>query len=144
GGFTPRSTGDICVTRYGDCKDKSKLFTVMGRKLGLDICPALVNTRDGVALNEYLPSGQLFDHCIVRLKLDGKTHWLDGTRETQDAPLGLLGESYFGWALPLAPGVTALESMAREPHAHTQDIDETITLREPPGAAEYEWRVTHA
>jgi transglutaminase-like putative cysteine protease len=144
GGFTPRSLADIARTRYGDCKDKSKLFTIMGRKLGLDICPALVNTRDGVAFNQYLPSGQLFDHCIVRLKLDGKTHWLDGTREPQDAPLGLMGESYLGWALPLAPGVTALECMGDEPHLLTQEIEETITLREPPGPADYEWRVTQS
>jgi transglutaminase-like putative cysteine protease len=144
GGFTPRALGDICTTRYGDCKDKSKLFTIMGRKLGLDICPALVNTRDGVALNEYLPSGQLFDHCIVRLKVDGKVHWLDGTRETQDAPLGLLGESYFGWALPLTAGASGLERMASEPYQLTQNIEETITLREPPGAADYEWRVVQS
>jgi transglutaminase-like putative cysteine protease len=144
GGFTPRKISDIWKMRYGDCKDKSKLFTIMGRKLGLDICPALVNTHDGVALREYLPSGQLFDHCIVRLRLDGKTHWLDGTRETQDAPLGLLGESHFGWALPLEPGANDLERMADEPHVLTQHIEEAVALSEPPGAADYDWRVTQS
>ncbi|MFT3728306.1 MAG: DUF3857 domain-containing protein [Terricaulis sp.] len=144
GGFTPRGIADICTTRYGDCKDKSKLFTIMGRKLGLNICPALVNTHEGVALPGYLPSGILFDHCVVRVEIDGKVHWLDGTLETQDAPLGLLGESYLGWALPLASGVTALERMSPEPHVLTQAIDEQINLREPPGAAEYEWRVEHS
>jgi len=144
GGFTPRSIAEIWKMRYGDCKDKSKLFTIMGRKLGLDICPALVNTHDGVALMDYLPSGQLFDHCIVRVRLDGKTHWLDGTRETQEAPLGLLGESHFGWALALEPGATELERMAEEPHLLTQEVEETVTLREPPGAAEYDWRVTQS
>lgn len=71
GGFTPRSLEQICATRYGDCKDKSKLYVQMARRLGLDACPALVNTRDGYGLNAWLASGVVFDHCIVRVVADG-------------------------------------------------------------------------
>lgn len=142
GGYTPRQFAEICSTRYGDCKDKSKLYTAMARRLGLDACPALVNTRDGVILNDCLPSGQLFDHCIVRVEIDGKVYWLDSTRLLQDAPLGKIGECHYGYALPLRPGVTALERMPDEPHAHTLHSSELITLGDTPDApARYEWRV---
>lgn len=144
GGYTPRGLDEICSTRYGDCKDKSKLYTAMARKLGLDACPALVNTRDGVIINECLPSGQLFDHCIVRVVVDGKVHWLDPTRQMQDAPLGKLSECHFGYALPLCPGVAALERMPDEPHAHTLHSSEVVTLGETPTTpARYEWRLIH-
>lgn len=44
GGYTPRSLQEVCETRSGDCKDKSKLYVHMARRLGVDACPALVNT----------------------------------------------------------------------------------------------------
>lgn len=143
GGYTPRPLADICETRYGDCKDKSKLYVAMARRLGLDACPTLVNVRDGPALDKWLPTGQAFDHCIVRVRIDGKSHWLDPTQEAQVSPLGHIAECRYGWALPLAPGVTALEHMGDEPFIHSLDSAEHIVLGKSPSApVKYEWRVT--
>lgn len=143
GGYTPRGLTDIGATRYGDCKDKSKLYTHMARKLGLDACPALVNTRDGYALDRYLPSAQIFDHCIVRVAVDGKVYWLDPTRLLQPSPLETLNQCHFGWALPLKPGIDALERMPDPTPAHTQETFERITLgKSPKHAVRYEWRIT--
>jgi hypothetical protein len=143
GGYTPRPLPDICATRYGDCKDKSKLYVTMARKLGLDACPALVATRDGPALDQWLPTGQAFDHCIVRVRIDGKSHWIDPTQEAQTAPLGQLAECRYGWALPLAPGVDALEQMGDEPFIHSLEAAEQVVLGKSPDApVKYEWRVT--
>lgn len=143
GGYTPRALRDIETTRYGDCKDKSKLFAHMARKLGLDACPALVNTRDGYGLDRYLPSAQIFDHCIVRLAIDGKVYWLDPTRLLQPSPLETLNQCHFGWALPLKPGVAALERMPDPTPAHTQETVERITLgKSPKQPVRYEWRIT--
>ncbi len=143
GGYTPRPLGDICETRYGDCKDKSKLYVAMARRLGLDACPALVNVRDGPALDKWLPTGQAFDHCIVRVRVDGKSHWLDPTQEAQVSPLGKIAECRYGWALPLAPGVEALEHMGDEPFIHSLDSIEHVALGKSPSVpVKYEWRVT--
>lgn len=143
GGYTPRPLGEICETRYGDCKDKSKLYVAMARRLGLDACPALVNVRDGPALNTWLPTGQAFDHCIVRVHIDGKSHWLDPTQEAQVSPLGEIAECRYGWALPLCAGIEALEYMGDEPFVHSLESVEHVALGKTPAAPiKYEWRVT--
>lgn len=143
GGYTPRKLADICDTRYGDCKDKSKLYVAMARRLGLDACPALVNVRDGPALDTWLPSGQAFDHCIVRVRIDDKSHWLDPTQEAQISPLESLAQCRYGWALPLVPGADALEHMGDEPHIQALEAHEHVVLgKSPLVPVKYEWRVT--
>jgi hypothetical protein len=140
GGYTPRSLAELCETRYGDCKDKSKLYVQMARKLGVDACAALVNTRDGYALPDWLPSGQLFDHCIVRVEVDNKVYWLDPTRQLQPSSLDKLTQCHFGWALPLRPDTAALERMAEPDVPHLSDTLEQVTLGAGPNApVRYEW-----
>lgn len=143
GGYTPRTIAEIVSTRYGDCKDKSKLYVQMARRLGVDAAPALVNTRDGYALAELLPSGQIFDHCIVRVVVDGRVYWVDPTRQSQPSPLDAVNQCHFGWALPMIPGVEALERMPDPSPAHTQETLERVTLgQSPEQAVRYEWRIT--
>jgi len=143
GGFTPRTLEQICATRYGDCKDKSKLYVRMARRLGLDACPALVNTRDGYGLNAWLPSGVVFDHCIVRVVADSTVYWLDPTRLMQPSPLSALNKCHFGWALPLKPGTVALERMSDPAPAHTLEAEEHVTLgKSPDHPVRYEWKLT--
>lgn len=141
GGFTPRTFEAIADTRYGDCKDKSKLFVAMARALGLDACPALVNTRDSYAINAWLPSAQIFDHCIVRLSIGERTYWLDPTRAPQPSPLDKLHQCHFGWALPLRRGVTELERMPAPAPAHTLEAHEKIAFGPTPEhPVTYEYR----
>jgi transglutaminase-like putative cysteine protease len=143
GGYTPRALDAIGETRYGDCKDKSKLFVAMARRLGLDACPALVNTRDSYAINTWLPSAQVFDHCIVRLAIDDRVYWLDATRAPQPSPLDKLNQCHFGWALPLRAGVTELEGMAAPSPAHTLETHETVAFgASPDHAVRYEYKMT--
>lgn len=143
GGYSPRQLADIENARYGDCKDKSKLYVHMARRLGLDACAALVNTRDGYALDGWLPSAQVFDHCIVRVAVDGRVYWLDPTRGLQPSPLETVSQCHFGWALPLRAGAAALERMPDPSPAHTQETHERITLGRSPGdAVRYEWSIT--
>jgi len=143
GGYTPRPLGEICASRYGDCKDKSKLYTLMAHRLGVDACPALVNTRDGYALIDWLPSGQLFDHCIVRVAIDGKIYWLDPTLHPQPSPIETLSQCYFGWALPLCAGVANLEKMAEPPVQHLSETYEEVALGNSPTVpVQYKWKHT--
>jgi hypothetical protein len=141
GGYTPRTLDAIGTTRYGDCKDKSKLYAAMARRLGIDACPALVNTRDGFVLNTWLPSAQVFDHCVVRVSIGERIYWLDPTRALQPSPLGKLNECHFGWALPLRPDVSTLEYMPPPTPAHTLETHESVTLGDSPDhAVRYEYR----
>ena len=140
GGYAPRQFADVWSTRYGDCKDKSNLYAHMALRLGVNACPALVNTFDGYALDDWMPSPQTFDHCIVRVEVDGKIYWLDATRPLQPSPLDKIGQSYFGWALPLRPGANALERMADPPNELLSETKENIVLGDRPEApVRYEW-----
>lgn len=132
GGYTPRALSDIAATRYGDCKDKSKLYVHMARRLGVNACPALVNTRDGPAIDTWLPTAQAFDHCIVRVEVAGKVYWLDPTRLKQPSPLEAMSQCHFGWALPLREGQAALERMADPTPVHWLEAQERATLGSSP------------
>lgn len=101
GGFRPRAIEDIWVSRYGDCKDASRLLSVVLQRLGLEACPALVNTATGAGLNEAMPHATAFDHCTVRVEAEGKVWWLDPTMAPQAGMLSRLTQVRPGWALPL-------------------------------------------
>lgn len=142
GGYTPRPLADIWATRYGDCKDKSKLFVAVAKRLGVNACPALVDTRGGYGLNDLLPTAHAFDHCIVRVAINEAIYWLDPTRARQLSPLMTLSQSHLGWALPLMENAV-LERMPDPTPVHSLETREKITL----GATlddrvRYEWRAT--
>ncbi len=121
GGFTPRPVEEIWGSRSGDCKDASLLLVIVLRRLGLQACPALVNVVTGWALDDESPSLGLFNHCIVRAQIEGKTYWLDPTNFPQAGRLDVIVQPRWGWALPLSPGAT-LESMGE---AAVQDLGGT-------------------
>lgn len=113
GGYVPRPVDEIWSRRFGDCKDVSRLLCAMLRALGVDATPALVNTRAGDVINARPPGAHAFDHCIVRVRLNGKVYWLDGTFGEQGGDLEHLYQSQLGWALPMEAGAR-LESMAQD------------------------------
>jgi len=117
GGFRPRPVETIWETRYGDCKDASRLLVAVLRRMGVDAVPALVNTRIGPDLEQEPPNATAFDHCIVRVTVDGEPWWLDPTLSSQGGDLAHLTQPRHGWALPLVAGAT-LERM-REPEIPT-------------------------
>jgi len=127
GGFIPRPLAKIWALRAGDCKDASRLLTAMMIEAGLDACPALVNTARGWALRDEAASLTAFNHCIVRLRLDGRSYWLDPTNAFQGGRLDLLHQARFGWALPLTTG-SDLESMGEHPVRDVWQADETFEL----------------
>jgi hypothetical protein len=102
GGLVPREIDAIWASRFGDCKDATRLFLAGAAKLGLDACASLTSTTHGLGLAEFLPSPSVFNHCIVRLRLDGKTYWLDPTMPRQQGRLDVIYQPHGGWALPLA------------------------------------------
>jgi transglutaminase-like putative cysteine protease len=114
GAFRPRSPAEVLRTRYGDCKDKALLAVALLRAMGIDAAPALVSTRWEGHLDEQLPSPGDFDHAIVRLRLAGKTYWIDVTETAQGGVLETLDQADYGKALVISPGVAALEPIPHE------------------------------
>tara|TARA_R110002167_G_scaffold16395_10_gene64184 strand:- start:76 stop:2076 length:2001 start_codon:yes stop_codon:yes gene_type:complete len=104
GGFRPRTVDAIWTARYGDCKDASRLLVAILRRMGVEVAPALVNTRLGPDLENEPPNATAFDHCIVRATTVDGHWWLDPTLAAQGGDLEHLTRPRYGWALPLVPG----------------------------------------
>ncbi len=77
-GYIPQKPSKTLITKLGDCKDLSTLFVILGNQAGLKSNLVLVQT------NTYSPQRLLlpnlsFNHCIVKVKLDGKETYLEMT-----------------------------------------------------------------
>lgn len=103
GNYVPASADEVWRSRYGDCKGKTALLLALLHGLDIEAIPALVSTRLGDGLNERLPLISWFDHIIVRAVVDGRTYWLDGTRQ-EDRDLSAIQPPLFHWALPVREG----------------------------------------
>ncbi len=90
GSHEPRQPGATLAQRYGDCKDKAFLLSLLLQDLGVDSHPALVNTKLRRRLDEYLPSPFVFDHVITQVTGGGRTLWIDGTIADQGGTLATI------------------------------------------------------
>lgn len=125
GGFVPRSVDEIWASRFGDCKDSSRLLVALLTALEVEASPALVNTRFGYDMAEWPASSIVFDHCIVRAVADGAVWWLDPTRSPQSGRLERITQARFGWALPLVADAR-LEFSGVEPVQPITDVRHEI------------------
>ena len=84
GSIKPFAPSKVLEQRFGDCKDKSLLFSKLLNLLGVqDAYPALVSTYYQHTVSEMLPSPGLFNHCIAYFELNGKSFWFDPTNSYQ-------------------------------------------------------------
>lgn len=111
GSFRPNPPRTVLGRRFGDCKDKTLLMLSMLQRLGVPAHAALVHTQSGRSLADRLPAPNLFDHVLVRAVVDGKTYWLDPTRDTQFGQLDRVHQPDYGDALVVAADTTALAPM---------------------------------
>ncbi|MES2153099.1 MAG: DUF3857 domain-containing protein [Pseudomonadota bacterium] len=117
----PQAPDVVLTRRYGDCKDKSNLLVALLARLGITAEPVLVSARTPTLPLKLLPSPSWFDHVIVRVHADGKTYYVDPTREGEKGAMSRLDV-----ALPGAAGLVVASS--------TKDL---ITLPEP--ANDFPW-----
>jgi tetratricopeptide (TPR) repeat protein len=111
----PKTPARTWADRAGDCKDKTALLVAILQRLGFDAKPALVSSSAGRSLRDVLPGHDAFDHAIVRLQLDGRTWWLDGTMASQSTRLDTRAAPPVDWALVVAPETQALEAVQVRP-----------------------------
>jgi hypothetical protein len=80
GSIKPYHPENVLKKRFGDCKDKSLLLVNLLKMIGLEQAyPALVSTTFERNVDQNIPGGQIFDHCIVNFNLDGTDYWVDPT-----------------------------------------------------------------
>ncbi|MBQ4821959.1 DUF3857 domain-containing protein [Aquimarina sp. MMG016] len=77
-GFIPQKPSKTIRTKLGDCKDFSTLFVTLAEKAGLKSNLLLILTSDYGQKALVLPS-QNFNHCIVKVIIDGKEQFLELT-----------------------------------------------------------------
>lgn len=80
-GYVPQKPSKTIKTKLGDCKDLSTLFVVLADKANLDSHLVLVLTSDYGKQAMILPN-QDFNHCIVKVFIDGKEQYLELTDNT--------------------------------------------------------------
>jgi len=71
GGYQPHPAAEVFANRYGDCKDKATLLSVMLNEVGVKSYYVLVQTKRGVVTPE-VPN-VYFDHVIVGLPVPDGT-----------------------------------------------------------------------
>lgn len=109
--YRPTPPFETFQKRFGDCKGKTLLLCTIFRAMNFEVWPALVNSYKREAITNRLPSPFAFNHVIVKLRLGGKTFWLDPTASHQGGALADRFRSRFGKALVIQAGVTALEDV---------------------------------
>lgn len=129
GGFVPRGLAAIWASRFGDCKDAAQLYVAGARRMGLDACAALTSTTHGQVLADFLPSSGLFNHCIVRLRLEGRSYWLDPTMPLQSGRLSAVYQPHSGWALSLSGDGDTLERLGDDRPIHHLNVHDEVEFK---------------
>jgi hypothetical protein len=83
-GFKPYNAATIFARRFGDCKDKATLISVMLREVGIQSHPVLVRAESRRGAEDLtLPLINHFNHCItyVPSRADRPALFLDGTAQ---------------------------------------------------------------
>lgn len=122
GNYIPASADETWERRYGDCKGKTAMLLALLDELGIEAEAVLVaNTMSTDGLEERLANPGLFDHVLVRAKIEGETYWLDGTLPDviEGRPDPFLP---YQWVLPLSEEGYALERLPDKPFELPQEM----------------------
>ncbi|SBV34766.1 Transglutaminase-like protein [uncultured Sphingopyxis sp.] len=136
GNLTPATAEETWQRRYGDCKGKTALLLALLARLGIEAEAVLANNSGGDdGLDERLPNPGMFDHVLVRARIDGTTYWLDGTLPPVAGP-GTTPVIAYRWVLPLTERGSALKNiewrMASRPNEITlYEIDARAGFDKP-------------
>jgi transglutaminase-like putative cysteine protease len=111
GNLMPAAAEETWKRRYGDCKGKTALLLGLLAELGIEAEPVLVsNSGADDGLDERLPSPRMFDHVLVRARIDGSDYWLDGTLPPVAEPSSVPVMPY-RWTLPLTAQGKSIEQL---------------------------------
>ncbi|PRC90826.1 DUF3857 domain-containing transglutaminase family protein [Solimicrobium silvestre] len=134
GSHAPNAPALVMQRRFGDCKDKTLLTLTLLKALGIEAYPALVNTTMGPSLTDWSPTPNLFNHVLVRAKVDGNIYWIDPTRSLQQGDLAHLYQPDYGHALVLdnvSNKLTVMNSSVSTKKIVNAEFDSTAGLDKP-------------
>jgi len=114
--------------RYGDCKDKTVLLIALLDELGIQAEPALVNTKQRLRNPDYIYRLHAFNHVIVHLEHEGRSHWIDPTLDSQKGDLGHFYEPDYGKALIIANGQSDLTSMSNTNNLSSLHVSKRLEI----------------
>lgn len=136
--FKPYDIATILQRRYGDCKDKASLLSFLLRELGIDALPALVHHSRRQQVIQSLPSPFVFNHVIVRVRLEGVTYWYDGTISGQRGAADAIYCPAYGKALVVLPETQELEDVVPQgARQSTLKIIESFKIHQLNAPAEF-------
>lgn len=122
GNLTPATAEQTWERRYGDCKGKTVLLLSLLAELGVEAEAVLANNAgndDG--LDERLPNPQMFDHVLVRARINGTYYYLDGTLPPVAQP-SVTPVLPYRWILPLTAQGSEIERLTWSPAKLPDDI----------------------
>ena len=115
GSHQPRLPEHVLDRRFGDCKDKARLLCALLREIRVAAAPVLVHSYRHGTISSDLPSPSSFNHVIVRVRLDGRDHWIDPTASSQRGRLANRGQTIESLGLVIAPESEGLTRIPPEP-----------------------------
>lgn len=131
--YEPTDPSIVLKRRFGDCKDKALLMSLILNELGIECYPALVNSDRGEIIPNSLPSPFLFNHVIVKLTIDKKKYWFDPTYSYQEGLINKIYSPDYQYALVISEKNKKLEPMVIE-----NESDPSITVRETYNVSHYD------
>jgi hypothetical protein len=122
GNLMPATADETWQRRYGDCKGKTALLLALLAELGIEAEAVLANQAGGDdGFDERLPSARLFDHVLVRARIEAAKYWLDGTLPPVVTPSATPILPY-RWVLPLAAHGSSMEHLEWRPSGKPDEI----------------------
>lgn len=124
----PRKPFEVLEKRYGDCKDKSFLLSEILKTQGIEASPILVHSYNGRNLTKYLPSPDVFNHCVVQIDLGQEgIFYVDPTISEQGGDLENIYFPDYQLGLVLRPGEKKLLELPT-PNTFKTNINETFEI----------------
>ncbi len=127
GSILPFTPNQVITQRFGDCKDKSLLMSTMLRKIGIENSyPVLVNSEMNDNIDNFIPSGYVFDHCITYFEIDDQKFWIDPTNSYQGGTYKTMITYDFGKGLIVRPGNAQLTELQLDDTTSITRVDEFL------------------
>jgi hypothetical protein len=140
----PHPPQQVLAQRFGDCKDKAFLLSVLLTEMGIEAQPALVDSRHGHILDEWLPSPFAFDHVIVNARVRGQAVWIDATQSRQGGAVTSFPPPSFERALLVRADTDRLTPIPRIVEEQpTTVVEETYRPPQAGHGAQLEVRTTY-
>jgi hypothetical protein len=128
----PYPPAEVFKQRFGDCKDKALLLTMILRSEHIPAYMALVNTSLRDKLTEAMPSPTVFNHVIVAIQQPTGWRFVDATSSSQQGELASRYIPAFGQVLIVQENSTSLTPVAPGP-LHKTTVTETLVVTDGPG-----------